>query len=86
MARRCSHTRAIFDTVSIRLTNERAWQNGVGSGPTPFPVGNGVRPARAPFLKATYVLYLRHLIWFKRSLNGVGDVGAGAFRPHLLSN
>jgi len=85
-ATRRSLQRAIFDTVWIRSTNERAWQNGVSSGPTPFPVGNGDGPASAPFPKATYVLYLRDMIWFKRSLNGVGDVGAGAFRPHFLNN
>jgi len=58
--------------------------NGVGLGPTPFPVGNGVSPAQAPFLKPTFALYLRHLIWLKRSLNGVAVVDAGAFRPHFL--
>ena len=54
-------------------------------GPTPFPVGNGFGPAQAPFLKPTYALYLRHLIRLKRSLNGVADVDAGAFRPHFLN-
>jgi len=54
-------------------------------GPTPFPVGNGVGPAQAPFLKPTYALYLHHLVWLKRSLNGVADVNAGAFRPHFLN-
>ena len=82
----CSFQRAIFDTVSIRSTNERAQQNGVGSGPTPFPAGNGVGPAPAPFSKAKYVLYFHILIWFKRSTNGVGDVGAGPLRPHFLNN
>jgi len=32
------------------------------------------------------MLYVRNLIWIKRSTNGVGDVGAGPFRPHFLNN
>jgi len=84
-ATRCSFQRAIFDTFSIRSTNGRALQSGVASGPTPFPAVNGVGPATAPFLKATYVLYLRNLIRFKRSPNGVREVGAGPFRPHFLN-
>ena len=48
-------------------------------------LSNGVGPAQARFLKPTYALYLRHLIRLKRSLNGVADVDAGAFRPHFLN-
>jgi len=57
-ATRCSLKPAIIYTVSIRSTNQRGEQNGVDSGPTPFPVGNGVGPTQAPFLKAAYALYL----------------------------